>query len=115
MNTYIDAYRRGRATASSKTALIMLHEKMILNLRVAQEAWVDGDLDRMRTYISKTQDIVSYLRGCVDTKFDVGKTLVQLYDLYLARLARLFIEPSQERFDEMMGYFVSWRDTWGRA
>ncbi|MFD1678254.1 flagellar export chaperone FliS [Alicyclobacillus fodiniaquatilis] len=116
MRNPYQAYKQNSVTtASPKALLIRLHDKSIDELRAAKQNFKDGNVDEMRPRIQKTQDIVAYLRGCTDTQTEVGERLVRLYNYYYQKLFESFVSPSNEVFDELLGYFESWKETWIKA
>lgn len=116
MHSGLRAYQESKfSTISTRSALIQLHDRAISELAFAETAWQNGEADRMRKHIIKVQDIVTYLRGCIDAKHQMAPTLRALYDYYFSALVRTFLEPSSDGFRELSGHFEHWKSTWENA
>ena len=116
MNLYQRVYQQNSVTtASPKTIILRLHERAIFDIQTAKAAWKNGNIEEMRTHIQYIQDILAYLSGCADPKFEVTTTLVTLYNYYIVQLSKAFVEPSEELFTEVERYLTEWKETWAKA
>ncbi|MCF8567761.1 flagellar protein FliS [Alicyclobacillus tolerans] len=115
VNPYQTYQQNSISTLSAKGILVRLHEKALMELQAAQQAWENEDLSSMRPHVQYVQDIISCLRGSVDGSFEVSGTLVALYNYYLVELAKIFINPTEKRFQEMYQFLSDWKETWSKA
>ncbi|QSO50353.1 flagellar export chaperone FliS [Alicyclobacillus curvatus] len=116
MNRYLQAYMQNDVTtASPKTIIVRLHEKALVDVQQAHQAWQNHNLDVMRTHITYIQDIISYFHTSLDPSVEVSDTLAGLYRYYLVRLANIFVDPSEEAFAEVKQFLEEWTATWRKA
>jgi flagellar protein FliS len=102
-------------TASAKSIIVRLHEKAILDIDQAYKAWKEARLSDMRPHITMVQDIISYLHGSLDPEIELTQTMTGLYRYQLIQLANLFINPTEQLFDEVKQFLTEWRDAWRQA
>lgn len=116
VSTPFQVYQKVSVTsASERTIVVRLHEKMLRELSLAWQAWQDGSIQTMRESVVKIQDIVAFLRGSIDTREKSADTLASLYAYYLVRLAELYMEPEGGHFQELRRHFTEWKETWERV
>lgn len=103
-------------TASPAKLVLMLYDGAIKNLKLAELALEEKKIEKVNTYIKKTQDIISefMLTLNFDVGGDVAKNLYQLYEYMYNRLLRANIDKDVEGIREVKKYLEELRETWAQ-
>lgn len=112
-----NAYKNNAVnTASKSKLLIMLYDGAIKNLKLAEMAMEEKDIEKVNTNIIKTQDII--LEFMTTLNFEAGgeiaRNLYQLYDYLFNRLVRANIDKDMEKLREVRKHLEELRDTWAQ-
>ncbi len=76
-----------KSTATPQALLVMLYDRLILDLQRAEAAIETKDLGGVNRHLNHAQDIVTELAGALDAKaWDGGPALASLYAWLLAEL-----------------------------
>jgi flagellar protein FliS len=111
-NKYLET---GIQTASPAQLLIMLYDGAIRNARSAIDAIERKDFKEAHRSLVMAQDIVSEFIITLDRNSDVADGLLRLYDYFLFRLIEANTKKVVEPVQEVLGYLVELRETWGEA
>jgi flagellar protein FliS len=86
------------ATASAPRLLVMLYDRLLLDLAQGEAALRTGDRQAASTVLLHAQDIVLELRGALDvTAWDGAAGLAQLYGFVLTELIRANVRADADR------------------
>lgn len=110
-----NAYKNNQVmTAPKKKLLIMLYDGAIKNLKLAEMALPNKEIENVNLYLTKTQDIIFELMTTLNFEVggDIAKNLYQLYDYMSNRLVRANIDKDIEAVREVKKYLEELRDTW---
>jgi flagellar protein FliS len=113
-NAY-NAYRNNQVMAASKNKLvIMLYDGAIKNLKLAEIALQEKQIENVNTHIKKTQDIIAEFMSTLNFEAggDIAKNLYQLYEYMYNRLIRANIDKDAAGIEEVKKYLEELRDTW---
>lgn len=115
-NAY-DVYKKNQVTTASKSRLLlMLYDGAIKNLKLAEMAIVNKDIEKVNTYLIKTQDIIAEFMSTLN--FEAGGEIAnKLYDLYeycFTKLIRANIDKDIQGIREVRKYMEELRDTWAQ-
>lgn len=110
-----NVYKNNKVTtAPKKKLLIMLYDGAIKNLRLAEMAMENKEIEKINTYLIKTQDIISELM--ITLNFEAGgiiaKNLYELYDYMYFRLVRANIHKDIQGIKEVRNFLEELRNTW---
>lgn len=104
------------STANPGTLLVMLCDRMLLDVTRARTALAAGDDTEARLQLRHAQDIVVELRTSLDVDGFVGaRELAALYDYLLARLLRASIDRDLAVATECHELAGSIAETWRLA
>lgn len=101
-------------TAPKKKLLIMLYDGAIKNLKLAEVALQDKEIEKVNIYLTKTQDIIAELMSTLNFEVggDIAKNLYQLYDYMYVKLIRANVDKNVESIIEVKNFMEELRDTW---
>jgi flagellar secretion chaperone FliS len=104
------------ATASPQQLLVMLYDRLALDLERGEEALVDGDRDRAREQLLHAQDIVMELRASLRVEvWDGGPRLAALYAWLLQELIQANLKGDVRRVRDCRRIVEPLRDAWRQA
>ncbi len=104
------------ATASPGQLLVMLYDRLVVDLTHAEEALRASDRSTASERLMHAQDIVSELRGSLDvTMWEGAAGLAQLYGFLFSRLIRANVRADADLVAECRGLVEPLRDAWREA
>lgn len=112
-----NVYRNNQVTtAPKKKLLIMLYDGAIRNLKIAEQAIEDKDIQLSNTNIIKAQNIVMEFMHTLDYEAggEIANNLYQLYDYMYLRLVRANIDKDLDGVKEVRKYLQELRDSWSK-
>ena len=103
-------------TASKSKLLIMLYDGAIKNLKLAEMSMENKDIEKVNTYLTKTQDIIVEFMSTLNFEAggEIAKSLYQLYDYCYNKLIRANIDKDIQGVGEVRNYMEELRDTWAQ-
>lgn len=110
---YLDA---SIATASPARLLVMLYERLVLDVRRGLDAQHQGDLEESHRHLTHAQDIVLELHSSLRPElFSGGDQLAALYDYLRSRLVQANVRKDAGITDECLGLVTQLCETWRQA
>src|SRR3954449_7992041 len=104
------------ATASPHQLLVMLYDRLALDLERGEQALVDGDRERARGQLMHAQEIVLELRASLNVEvWDGGPRLVALYAWLITELIQANIKSDLRRVRDCRKVVEPLRDAWREA
>ncbi|WP_121253542.1 flagellar export chaperone FliS [Nocardioides ferulae] len=104
------------STASPAALLIMLYERLSLDLQRGLAAIQDGDAAAAHGQLTHAQDIVLELRHTLRVDvWEGGPALASLYDYLYERLVRANVEKDAEAVEFCLVTVNQLRDSWREA
>ncbi|MGB7981811.1 MAG: flagellar export chaperone FliS [Candidatus Nanopelagicales bacterium] len=104
------------ATASPARLLIMLCDRLAIDVQRAHEAQLGGDHATARLQLLHAQDIVAELRSSLDTEaWDGAPNLAALYDWLFVALVRANTTRDPELTQSCLNVASELADTWRQA
>jgi flagellar protein FliS len=104
------------ATASPGQLLVMLYDRLVVDLTQAEEALRGGDRPTASERLMHAQDIVSELRGSLDvTAWDGAAGLAQLYGYLFSQLIKANVRADADVVAECRTVVEPLRDAWREA
>src|SRR5436305_13785335 len=104
------------STASPGQLLVMLYDRLVVDLTQAEDALRAGDNPTASTRLMHAQDIVSELRGSLDlSAWDGAAGLAQLYGYLFTRLIKANVANDADLVAECRGIVEPLRDAWREA
>lgn len=103
-------------TASPGQLLVMLYDRLVVDLAQAEEALRAGDRETGSARLMHAQDIVVELRGGLDlTAWDGAAGLSQLYGFLLTELIKANVRGDADVAASCRGLVEPLRDAWREA
>ena len=103
-------------TASPAQLLVMLYDRLVLDVVRAEDALRAGDRDAAAQQLMHAQDIVIELRTTLDTSTWTGAAgLAQLYAFLLAELISANVQADADKVAACRGLIEPLRDAWREA
>jgi flagellar protein FliS len=104
------------ATASPGRLLVMLYDRLVVDLIHAETALVAGDREQASHHLIHAQDIVAELRGTLDLSVWDGATgLAQLYGFILIELINANVRRDAKKVGACRLLVEPLRDAWREA
>jgi flagellar protein FliS len=104
------------ATASPGRLLVMLYDRLVLDLMRAEEALGAGNRQESAAQLTHAQDIIVELRGTLDvTAWEGASGLAQLYAFLLRELMAANVRGDAGRVAGCRGLIEPLRDAWREA
>lgn len=106
----------GVTTASPHQLLVMLYDRLALDLERAEEALVEGDRARAHEQLMHAQEIVLELRGSLrEDIWEGGPRLAALYVWVLGELIQANLKGDVRRVRDCRRIVEPLRDAWREA
>lgn len=103
-------------TASPTKLLVMLYDRLVLDLRRALAAQLEADHVEARTQLLHAQDIVAELRSTLRTdQWEGGPALASIYGHLLAQLVEANVKRDPVRTEHCLELATGLADTWREA
>ena len=104
------------ATASPPRLLVMLYDRLVLDLMIAGQSLGTGDPNAASTRICHAQEILMELRASLDaTVWSGGPGLAALYSYLLTELVQANVSHDKARLDHALSLIEPLRDAWREA
>jgi flagellar protein FliS len=104
------------STASPQQLLVMLYDRLALDLERAQTALTAGDRAQVNDQLQHAQEIVIELRSSLDVSaWDGGPRLASLYTWLLSELMAANIKGDARRVTDCRRVVEPLRDAWREA
>ena len=104
------------STASPQRILVMLYDRLALDLERGEAALVAGDREAANAQLQHAQDIVTELRNSLDVDaWDGGPRLAALYTWLLTELVQANIKRDLRRVGDCRRVVEPLRDAWRQA
>ena len=104
------------ATASPQQLLVMLYDRLALDLERAQVALADGDRTEAVAQVEHAQAIVFELLASLRVEiWEGGPRLAALYDWLIRELSQSMIKPDTNRIGSCRQIVEPLRDAWRQA
>ncbi len=103
-------------TASPARLLVMLYDRLVLDLGQAEEALRAGDRETGSDRLCHAQDIILELRGSLDvTAWEGGPGLASLYGFVFSELVRANVKADADVTASCRTLLEPLRDAWREA
>jgi flagellar protein FliS len=108
------------STASPARLLVMLYDRLVLDLAHAEVALRGGDREGSSARVQHAQEIIIELRNSLDlTSWDGAENLAQIYDFLLTELLGANVAGDADRIatskDLVVPLAEAWREAAGAA
>lgn len=114
-NGYNQYMKSSIMTAPPEELVLMLYNGAMKFLKRAMIYLEDKNLEGCHKAVVKAQDIVIEFMSKVDTDYEVGKNLYDLYEFMYKRLIEANIKKDMEIIQEVYDMFKELKETWEEA
>jgi flagellar protein FliS len=90
----------------------MLYNGCLNFIKQGKAAMQAGQIGEKNKYLQKAQDIIRELMVTLDTRYDVAKNMMRMYDYILQRLIEANVKNDPLILDEVEGYVRQFSETW---
>ena len=112
-----NAYKQNEVYTASKVKLVvMLYDGAIKNLKLAEVAISEKNIEKTNEYIKKAQDIIIEFMNTLNFEQggQIANDLYKLYDYLYYRLIRANIDKDIEAIREVRRFLEELRDAWAQ-
>ena len=103
-------------TASPARLLVMLYDRLVLDLQRGLAAQQAGDIPEAHTQLVHAQEIVIHLRSTLNVEaWDGGPGLASLYDWLHTELIKANVRKDASITEGCLGIVTDLADTWKQA
>lgn len=114
-NQYNLYKQQSAMTASPGELTLMLYDGCIKALKLARTYIEEKDFVKSNEASQKAQAIIAELMRTLDTRYEVGKQLLALYDFVLNLIVSSNIKKNAGMVDQALEFVTGLRDTWQQA
>lgn len=100
------------ATASPGELTLMLYNGAIKFCNLTIEAIEGRNIPKANEYNIKVQNIITELQVSLDTRYEVGRQMDQIYSFIQQLLVEGNIEKNRSKVEEALHLIREFRDTW---
>lgn len=112
-----NTYKQNEVYTASKVKLVvMLYDGAIKNLKLAEVAINEKNIEKTNEYIKKAQDIIIEFMNTLNFEQggQIANDLYKLYDYLYYRLIRANIDKDIEAIGEVRRFLEELRDAWAQ-
>jgi flagellar protein FliS len=104
------------ATAPPSRLLVMLYDRLVLDLMIAGQSLEQDDRATASGRIQHAQDIIMELRATLDTSaWSGGPGLASLYSFLITELVQANVSGDRSKVETVQGFAEQLRDAWREA
>ncbi|WP_432978679.1 flagellar export chaperone FliS [Dactylosporangium sp. CA-233914] len=104
------------STAPPAQLLVMLYDRLVLDLMIAGQAMEAGDSATGSSRVYHAQEIIMELRATLDTTvWSGGPGLAALYSYMINELVQANVNGDRARVETVQGFAEQLRDAWREA
>jgi flagellar protein FliS len=102
-------------TASPQELVLMLYNGGIKFCSLAKKAIQEKNFPEAHSYLIRAQDALTELQVGLNRDLDISRNLDLLYDFMKYRLVQANFKKDPVIIDEVIEFFIEFRDTWKQA
>jgi flagellar protein FliS len=104
------------ATAPPSRLLVMLYDRLVLDLMIAGQSLEQGDRQTASGRIQHAQEIIMELRATLDTSaWSGGPGLASLYSFLITELVQANVTGDRGKVESVQSFAEQLRDAWREA
>ena len=104
------------ATAPPSRLLVMLYDRLVLDLMIAGQSLEQGDRSTAAGRMHHAQEIIMELRATLDTSaWSGGPGLASLYSYLITELVSANVTGDRAKVETVQGFAEQLRDAWREA
>ncbi len=102
-------------TMTSSEMLLLLYDELLKRLKRAELALEKEDYELFTASITRSKDIVRYLKNSLDYQYAISRELRRMYDFFLYELSRIEAGRRKDVIGELKPLVKDLRDTFEEA
>lgn len=102
-------------TMTSSEMLLLLYDELLKRLMRAELALEKKDYELFTASITRSKDIVRYLKNSLDYQYAISRELRRMYDFFLYELSRIEAGRRKDVIGELKPLVKDLRDTFEEA
>lgn len=106
--------KQGVMTASPLELIVMLYDGFLRQVRAADAAIAEKDLEAANTALLKAQDIVTELMSCLDFRMPISRQLMQIYDFVHWKLREANMNKDNAGLEDVAAMMGELRESWAQ-
>jgi len=112
INPYDNYLEQSVSTQTPGELIVLLYDRALFHINMAMRSIEQKKIGEAHTAIRKAEDIVFYLRGILDARYKVSKTLYECYTVIIKQLTAANIRKDKEALEDAGKAMRTLRDTW---
>lgn len=114
-NPYEQYRQQGVMTASPSELVVMLYDGCIKNLKIANLAIEERDMQRSNDALIKAQEIISELITSLDFNYKLAENLMSIYEFCLHTMAEININKDNTLIEPLIDILADLREAWSEV
>lgn len=114
-NPYDMYKRQAVSTMSPGELIVLLFEEASLSINKALIYIEKKDIENSHNNIIKAENIVMYLKDCLDMSYPISKNLSSLYQFMYEELIKANFSKDPEILKNVLNMITEFKDTWKEA
>lgn len=102
-------------TATPQELVLLLYNGGIKYCNLAKSAIERKKVGEAHLNLIRAQDVLTELQVGLNHNIEISKNLYELYDFMKRRLVEANMQKDIQIINEVIGFFVEFRDTWKQA
>ena len=115
MNPYEKYQQQVVTTMTQGDMLLKLYDEALKQIDVARAAIGEERIKDMDKAISKTEQIIRYLRSTLDFRYPISNQLSKLYDFFNTQLVMANVKKDVKLLDDIQPLIRELRDTFDQC
>lgn len=115
MNPYEKYQQQMVTTMTQGEMLLKLYDEALKQIEIARAAIKDGKIPEMDKAITKTEQIIRYLRKTLDFRYPISGNLAKLYDFFNTQLVMANVKKDTKPLDDIQPLIAELRDTFSQC
>jgi flagellar protein FliS len=106
--------KQGVMTASPLELIVMLYDGFLRQVRAADAAIAEKDMEAANTALLKAQDIVTELMSSLDFRMPISRQLMQIYDFVHWKLREANANKDNAGLEDVAAMMGELRESWAQ-
>lgn len=115
LNKYQQYKTQSVLTMTPGEMLILLYDELLKRLSRANYALEQEDYVLFEQSVTRSVEIVTYLKDTLDYKYDISQELRNMYDFFILELGRISAGRSKQVIEELIPLVKDLRNTFDEA
>lgn len=114
-NRYQAYKQQSMLTMTQGEMLTAVYDGVLKAIYSAQQAFKAGDLAAINKHLIKAQEILSYLKSTLNSKYEISQNLESLYDYFIEQVRQANVKKNPDGLAEVAEMVQELRDAFVQA